>query len=248
MIKTIAISIFLFFLSNRIIAQSELQVKMILDSLEVLKRTGGFVGGYGIPPTAEEMRLHNITVMLLELPFSEVKKMMTDDDRFARAYGFSVASERYFDSLTTAELKLFDDTARLPLYTPQRIIDEGITLGQLCEMIYAAGVEKRKNAAREKDVIAAVKQFIKDSSEYPDSYNPATFTNYSWGGEDDDFFFEIQHQYKLKQTDGKEVEVVNYFVLDNQVKVMLIETTRSKVVKVSPPAINEWVNKFGKKR
>ena len=246
MIKAIIFSTLLLVFSNRTLAQSQLHIRTILDSLEVLKKVGGFVDGYTNPPTAEETRLYNITRMLLALPLSETKKLMTDNNKFARVYGFSISTKRYFDSLTKSDLKLFNDTAKLPLYTQRGIIDAGITVGQYCEMAYTSTIEEHKTAAKEKDVIASIKQFIKDNSQYPDSYEPITFSNYSWGGNEDNLFFEIQHKYKLKQTSGQQTEVTDYFILDSHFKVMLIETNRSNTVKIDPPKIQEWISKFGK--
>ncbi len=235
----------LVFFNCRALAQSEPTVKTILDSLAVLKEVGGLVDGYTNPPTAEETRFYNITKMLFALPFSETKKLLNDKNKFARVYGFTVATKRYFDRLTKSDLKLFSDTAKLPVYTQRGIIDAGITVGQYCEMAYTSTIEEQKTAAKEKDVIASIRHFIKFSSQYPDSYEPIEFLNYSWGGDDDDRFFEIQHKYKLKQSDGRLVDATHYFVLDGSFNIMLIETVRSKTVRVYPPEIGEWKIKFG---
>ena len=221
-------------------------MQTILDSLEVLKKVGGLVDGYTNPPTAEETRFHNITMTLFALPFNETKKLLHDKNKFARVYGFTVAAKRYFDSLSKSDLLLFNDTAKLPLYTQRGIIDAGITVGQYCEMAYTSTIEEQKTAAKEKDVIASINHFIKQNSQYPDSDEPIEFTNYSWGGDHDNVFYELQHRYKLRQKDGKQIETTNYFVLDGNFKIMLIETTRSNTVKVDPPRIEEWTNKFGK--
>lgn len=245
--KTIIISTaLLVFFSSRTFAQSESTVKTILDSLEVLKKVGGLVDGYTNPPTTEETRFYNITMMLFTLPLSETKKLLNDKNKFARAYGFIVAAKRYFDSLTKSDLKLFGDTAKLLLYTQRGIIDVGITVGQYCEMAYNSTIEEQKIAAKEKDVIASIKHFIKINSQYPDSYEPIEFSNYSWGGDDDNLYFEIQHKYKLKQTDGKLVDAKDYFILDGSFNIMLIERVRSKTVRVNPPELGEWKIKFGK--
>jgi hypothetical protein len=245
--KVIIIStVLLVFFNCRTLAQSEPTVKTILDSLEVLKKVGGLVDGYTNPPTAEETRLHNITMMLFALPYGETKKLLNDKNKFARVYGFTVATKHYFDSLTKLDLKLFSDTAKLPLYTQRGIIDAGITVGQYCEMAYTSTIEEQETAAKEKDVIASIKHFIKINSQYPNSYEPIEFSYYSWGGDDKDLFFEIQHKYKLKQTDGKLVDATNYFILDGSFNIMLIETVRSKTVRVNPPELDEWRIKFGK--
>lgn len=246
MAKAIITLTILLALGNWTMAQSPSNITTILDSLEVLKKVGGIVDGYTNPPTAEETRFHNITRMLFGLPFTEVKKLMADKNKFARVYGFSIATKRYFDSLTHSDLQIFNDTAKLQLYTQRGIMDAGITVGQYCEMAYTSTIEEHKTSAKEKDVIASIKQFIKNNSQYPESYEPIEFTNYTWGGNENDLFFEIQHKYKLKQTGGQQVLVTNYFILDNQFKIMLIETSRSNTIKVDPPKIEEWKNKFGK--
>jgi hypothetical protein len=113
-------------------------------------------------------------------------------------------------------------------------------------MAYNSTIEEHKNSAKKKDVITSIKQFIKDNSQYPNSYEPKEFTNYTWGGIEDDLFFEIQHKYILKQTDGRMVEITNYFILNNQFQIMLIETSRSNTIKAYPPKLEEWISKFGK--
>ncbi len=184
--------------------------------------------------------------MLWGLLFTEAKKLMEDKNKFARVYGFSVVTRFYFDSLNKSDLQIFNDTAQLPLYTPHGIMDVDITVGQYCKMAYTSTIEVHQNLAKEKDVVASIKQFIKANSQYPDTYEPIAFTNYAWGGNEDDLFFEIQHKYKLKQVDIKPVDVTNYFILDKQFQIMLIEISRSTTIKVDPPQIEEWVNKFGK--
>lgn len=232
--------------SNWTMAQSPSNVTTILDSLEVLKKVGGFVDGYTNPPTAEETRFYNITRMLYGLPFTETKKLMADKNKFARVYGFSIATKLYFDSLTKSDLQIFNDTAKLPLYTQRGIVDAGITVGQYCEMAYTSTIEEHKTSAKEKDVKTAVENFIKSNSKYPDSYEPIDFIGYTWGEDDEGLTFEIQHKYSLKNNDGKKMDATHYFVLDKEFRVVLIETNRSNVYRVDPPKIEEWTSKFGK--
>ena len=99
---------------------------------------------------------------------------------------------------------------------------------------------------KKKDVISAVEKFISTHAMYPGSYQPHEFLYYTWVGEEDGLYFEIQHKYSLKQTDGKEVEATEYFILDHRFQIMLIETTRSYTVKTDPPRLKEWMTKFGK--
>jgi hypothetical protein len=244
--KIIISAAFLFFFSCKTLAQSPPTVKSILDSLEVLKEACGLVDGYTNPPTVEETRYYNISRMLFALPFSVTKKLLEDKNKFVRVYGFTVATKRYFDSLTVSDLKIFSDTAKLPLYTQKGIIDAGITVGQYCEMAHTSTIKEQRTAAKEKDVIASIKHFIKTSTRYPESYKSIDFANYSWGGDDDDRFFEIQHRYKLKQIDGTLIEASHYFILDSTFKIRIIETVRSKTVRVNVPELDEWKNKFGK--
>ena len=230
-------------LANRTLAQSQSDVRMILDSLEVLKKVGGYVDGYTYPPTAEETRYYNITRMLFSLPFAETKKLMADNNKFARVYGFLVTTKSYFDSLTKSDLQIFNDTANLPVYTQRGIVELGITVGQYCEMAYSSAIEENKTTAKEQKVIAAVENFIKANSKYPESYEPIDFTNYE---DDKGLSFEIQHKYKLKQADGNEIETMHYFVLDKDFRIILIETTRSNTYRVESPELEEWTNNFGK--
>lgn len=227
-------------------AQSKPSNKAILDSLEVLKKVGGFVDGYTNPPTAEEMRYRNITLMLFSLPFSETKKLLNDKNKFARCYGFAVSTKRYFGSLTKADLEIFKDTSSLPLYTQRGIIDAGITLGQYCEMAYASTIEEKRTEAKQPDVIAAIKFFIKNNAKFPASYEPLDFKDFTWGGSDNDITYEIKHLYKIKQNDETVVNVQDYFILDKDFKIVLIETKRSNTIKVDPPKINDWIKTFGK--
>jgi hypothetical protein len=221
-------------------------VRTILDSMEVLKKLGGFVDGISQPPTAEQVRYEQLVLMLFELPFNEVQKLLLDKDKLARTYGFTIAAKRYFDQLREADLMIFNDTASLLLYTPTGIIDPGVTVGEYCKMGYQSVLEERVYAAKEKDVIAAIKNFIRQNARYPESYEPGAFTGYHWGGEHNREYFEILHKYRLKQADGKEVDAADYFILDSQYKIMLIETIRSDTVYVSTPRCEEWIGKFGK--
>lgn len=246
MIKTIIITTILLILNWGAHAQaSPTESKIILDSLEVLKQVGGFVDGISYPPTADETRYYNITKMLFALPFKEAKKLMADDNKFARAYGISIATIIYIDSLTKLDLELFNDTTSLPLYTQKGIVDGGITIGQFFEMAYLATIEERRTNAKAEDVMAAIVNFIKANSKYSESYEPIEFFDYLWGGDDDNLFFQIQHKYNLKQKDGKKIETTNFFILDKDFSVIMIETTRSNSLRYFPPELEEWTSKFG---
>jgi hypothetical protein len=228
------------------LAQTKPTTKAILDSLEVLKKVGGFVNAYTYPPTAEETRYFAISQMLYSLPFIEAKKLINDNNKLARCYGFMVLTEKYFDSLTKADLNIFKDTSHIPLYTKKGIIDVGYTLGQLCEMAYTSTIERQNDKARQPEIIAAIKSFIKDNAKYPSSYESLSFKDYVWGGSDEDKFYTINHEYKIKQKDGAIVSAQNYFTLDKDYKIMIIETTRSNTIQADPPKIDEWMKSYGK--
>jgi hypothetical protein len=246
MTKAFMTFIFLIFLRNWTLAQSSPNTAIILDSLEVLKNVGGFFDGITYPPTDEEIRYDNISQLLYELPLTEAKNLISDNNKFARTYGFTILCKRYFDNLTKSDLEIFKDTTILPIFTQRGILDFGTTVGNYCEMAYSSTLNSNKNLIKEKDVILSIKQFIKDNSQYPSSYIPIEFTNYTWGGNEDELIFEIQHKYNLKKSNGQEVEVTNYFILDNQLQIMLIESSRSNTIKVDPPILDEWKSKFGK--
>jgi hypothetical protein len=244
---TTALTIFVLALPTSVtLAQSKPSYQSILDSLEILKNVGGFIDGHSYPPTVEETRYNNIVMMLFWLSFSETKKLLSDKNKFTRCYGFLVSTKIHFDSLTNADLEVFKDTSSLPLYTQRGIIDVGITLGKYCEMAYYSTVKEQETKAKQPVVIAAIKSFIKDYAKFPKSYEPINFEDFTWMGSDNDITFEIKHLYKIKQNDGKSVSIQDFFILDKDLKIMLIETIRSRTIKVDPPRIDEWLKVYGR--
>lgn len=231
---------------KKAVAQDDVKVKKILDSLEVLKKLGAFVDGFSYPPTQEETRYYNITTMLLGLPYNETRKLLHDKNMIARCYGFAITAKRFRDSLTEADLYIFGDTSSLPINTQRGIIDPGVTVGQFCEMAYASSMKEKRISEKRPEIISTIKKFISDNSLYPGSYEPVDFAEFSWSGTDDMEAFEIRHKYKLKQNDGTLVEVADYFVLDKALRIVLIETIRSNTVNADPPKLEEWLRRFGK--
>jgi hypothetical protein len=219
---------------------------MVLDSLEVLKSVGGLVDGYSHPPTAEETRYYNILRMLFSLPYAEAKKLLSDKNVYARVYGFMVATKLYFDSLTPAELGVFKDSTFIYYYTQQGNIDLGLNAGQYCEMAYASELDAIDSRRKEKSVISSVENFIRTNAKYPDSYLSVGFSNYLWGGEKADRYFEVQHTYKLKGKDGELADESQYFILDRNLKVVLVESVRSRTTWADESGLSYWRLKFGK--
>lgn len=244
---TVLILVLFIATNNKSFAQSTTKVKIILDSLEVLKKVGGFVDGYTNPPTKEEIRYYKITQMLFGLPYSNIRSLLRDKNKYLKVYGFSLLTRLYFDSLTKADLQIFGDTDKLFMYTQKGVVDAGITIGQYCQMAYGSVIEEHKLSGKKKNIEVSVKDFIKTHSQFPDSYQPISFDKFTWIGDGDDISFEIQHTYKLKQRNGKEIQAANYFILDKNFRVMLIEVNRSTTTKVDPPQIEEWMLKFGKR-
>lgn len=233
---------------GKCLSQERVPQRMVLDSLEVLKSVGGLVDGYSHPPTAEETRYYNILKMLFSLPYSEAKKLLSDKNVYARVYGFIVATKLYLDSLTPAELEVFKDSTIIYYYTQRGNIDLGLNAGQYCEMAYASELDAIDSRRKEKSVVSSVENFIRTNARYPDSYMSRGFSKYLWGGENADRYFEIQHSYILKTQDGQLSEELQYFILDHKLKVVLVETVRSKTIWSDESSLSEWRLKFGKKR
>lgn len=232
-------------MSGRLSAQTPPTTRQILDSLEVLKKVGGIVAGISYPPTAEEERFYNISNMLFYLPLDVSRKLMSDSNKLVRVYGFSVLLKRYFDSISSKDQILFNDTSRILLYTKRGLIDFNLTVGDFCEKAYQSTIETRKVGARESEIHYAVKHFIQTRAKFPESYSSIAFSDFKWSGNNDKIFFEIHHKYMLKSNDGREQQASHYFVLDHQLNIIMIESIRSNKISVYPPELQDWVNTFG---
>lgn len=246
MTKVITTSLFLLFMNCNSLAQSTQNVKAVLDSLEVLKGVNGFMFGFPNSPTPEETRYFNITRMLFSLPFSETRKLMHDGNKFARAYGFTVASKKYFDSLTKSDKRIFKDTAKLSFYSQRGVIDSKITLGQYCKMAYTSAIEDHKNQAKYFKINSSIQSYIKENAMFPDSYESNEFLNYSFSEWEDEKSYEVLHKYWIKDNTGKIDMVQDYFILDKYFKVVIIERIRSKVISADRPLTEEWLKAYGK--
>ena len=148
--------------------------------------------------------------------------------------------------MSKEQLLIFNDTAKLLVYTQRGVIDVGFTLGQYCEMAYKSTIEERNTEAKEPDIKTAVNKFIKNNAKFPITYEPIDYTGFTWGGSGNEIFYEIKHQYKIKQNDGIIVSVQNYFILDKDFEIMIIESQRSGIIKVDPPRIEDWMKTYGK--
>jgi hypothetical protein len=228
------------------IAQSTQNINTVLDSLEVLKGADGFIFGFANPPTPEETRYYNITRMLFSLPFSETRKLMIDGNKFARAYGFTVASEKYFDSLTKSDKRIFKDTAKFSFYSQRGVIDSIITVGQYCKMVYASAIEHHKNQAKYFKINSSIHSYIKENAMFPDSYESNEFLNYTFGEWEDKKSYEVLHIYMIKDKTGKIDIVQHYFILDKYFKVVIIERIRSNTISTDRPLTIEWLKAYGK--
>lgn len=235
-------------LNIQVLAQIKPNVEEVLDSLEVLKQVGGLVDGYSNPPTEEETRYYKITGMLYALPFEETTKLMSDPNKLVQVYGFRLLTKLWFDSITTADLRILEDSTLLPIHTRYGVRDVGLTVGRYCKMVYLSTIEERERQNKETDVRLAVKQFILDNALYDDSYSPKEFLNYSVSSIGSRNIYVIQHSYTLKNNKGKKVETTHYFILDSQIKVNMIEQTRSTTISSDPPRTEDWLALFGSKQ
>jgi len=229
------------------IAQEKNNTKIILDSLEILKKAGGYVDGYNNPPTPEEIRFYNITQMFYNLQYPELKKLMIDKNPISRTYGFSVITKKYFDSLSKNDLNILDDTTPLPMYLRGEIINGYFTIGRYCTMAYNSTLSDRSEMNKKQTIVAAVELFIKNNAQFPNTYKPVEFLKYSWSEGDNKTMYEIQHHYKLKNKEGKIVEASNFFIFNQNFEINIIEKVRSNIISVSEPDIKEWLEEFGNK-
>ncbi len=228
-------------------AQTASKTRAILDSLEILKNLGGIFGGAAVPPSPEETRYFNILDMLMTLPLNEAKKLTSNSNKIVRVYGFSILARVYFDSITKSDLNIFDDTAKLLLYTENGLVDAGITVGQGCESAYNSIIEEREIKARQPSIEEAIKIFINSNAKYPTTYLPIEFSKFNWGEVDSEIdYYEIKHRYTIKNNHGEIVNAQEYFILDKDYKIIIIESVRSKIIKIDPPKIEEWIKTYGK--
>lgn len=106
------------------------------------------------------------------------------------------------------------------------------------------------NNSKEK-VEKAINEWIKLNADHPDSYTPASFSDF----ENIDFsissdspsikYYRITHTYQLKSKGNKIVNSKHHFVLNGDFKVAIISKDKTPMLQSVPPSIFEWAISFG---
>ena len=123
----------------------------VQDTLKVLHQAGGFIAGSDHPdPLPDEERYYAAVESLFDLPFSEVEKLMNDQNHLTKAYGYLIATRKYTDSLTQQHLLVFDDKAPFIIYTRERPRSMGLPFGEVIKMFYESALENAKREETER--------------------------------------------------------------------------------------------------
>jgi hypothetical protein len=231
---------------NKTFAQDNLNTKHILDSLNVLIKTKGFVEGYTNSPSEEEIRLKNIYYLLFGLPYIEAKKLTTDTNELVRIYAFNVISNIYFDSLNRKDLLIFKDKTKILFYAKGQTYDVDLTVGTFCKMMYNQTIENKKIDSYMEKVRQEIIKFIEKNSKYSESYVSIDFSEYSQSesGNGKNKYYEIKHVFSMKQKNGDLIETRFYFTLNKNFDIIKIEKEKTSII-TDPPNLDIWTDIFG---
>jgi len=236
-----------FFVTNAASAQQSYSHKEILDSFELIKKQGMVFLGYRNPPTEFEMRMTRIENMLRCLPCSELKKLMRHRDKICRTYGFMIATEVCFDSITAADKKIFDDTAKLLIHTREGPVLLKETLGQIAKSDYESAVEGKYYKSIRPQVENAIDTFISNNVFFPGSYVNKGFSLFTWEVNPRGLvLYQIRHSYTLKNRSGLVFTQTSRFVLSQDFRILTIDKELGDIIRVRVLKRDEWLHEFGK--
>lgn len=107
--------------------------------------------------------------------------------------------------------------------------------------------------ARQTKCEVAVSNFIKKYSQYPDTYEPIEFSDYSemWGERNGEKIpnsedYIIFHRHKLKDLNGQTKIFAGYFHVTYDYLIDIIEIEKNNLVNTWPPKTKVWSSLFGR--
>jgi len=222
--------------------------KAILDSGNIFIQTSEF--GLNTKPTINDPeRSHRLDMWLRELPFKSLTCLLESDNISLKALGYLYAAMYQNDTLVNKYSYLLKDTTTIQLYMADGSVSPKIKLGQFLSIMSDKIKKDKDNLAKRPEIENIVSEFIKQYASYPNSYRPISFPRFSMGSDNEGgpVHFSIQHEYEIKNNQGKTETVISAFVLDKNLRINIIEKDSSSYLEAFPPKLEYWFKSFGRK-
>ena len=220
----------------------------IRDSANIFVQTGEFA--VNTKPTIEDPQRHLILDKWLQsLSFKDLRCLLESANVSLKTLGFIYGAISHSDSLYKTYSHLLSDTTTVQLFMTDGTISPKIKLGELLSSM-SQGIKKDKsNFAKRPEIENIVSAFIKQYATYPNSYKPISFPLFRMGSDNQGgpYFFSIRHEYEIKNNEGKTERVISAFVLDEDLRINVIEKDSSSYSDAFPPKLGSWLNHFGRK-
>ncbi|HYD21711.1 MAG TPA: hypothetical protein VEB40_09575 [Flavipsychrobacter sp.] len=195
---------------------TQAEVTKILDSFKIIQELDALILGTSNPASADEQKYNSIVLSLFRLPFSEAKKMISDPSPTVRAYGLIIACKKYYHELTPTDLKIFNDTSRLKMHTSDGVVQAPFTLGEFAKMIYEAMPAELALSRKEDSAENALDAFIRKYARHQDSYTPMGSNITTSDFQSENYSFQLEHIYSLRNNKNIIVSDTTFFVLNNR--------------------------------
>ncbi|UAY53639.1 hypothetical protein [Ferruginibacter albus] len=201
------------------------------------------------PTMPDNNRSLRLDKWLQKLSFKDLRCLLNNENVSIKATGFIYAEISYTDSLLKNYSYLLTDTTSIQFFMADGSINSPeMKLGEFLSKTIQAVKEDDDNFAKKTEIQDTVSAFIKKYSTYPGSYKPLSFPDFSIGSDDKGLNdFKINHEYEIKNNEGKNVKVISAFVFDKNLKINAIEKDSSSLISAHPPKLDYWLNEFGRK-
>ena len=220
----------------------------IIDSANIFIQTSEFAVNTKPTMTDPErnLRLDN---WLTSLSFRSLTCLLESDNISLKTLGFIYGANFHSDSLYKNYSHLLTDTTTIQLFMADGTRSPKVELGKFLSAMSQKLKVDNDNFAKRPEIENIVSGFIKQYAMHPNSYKPISFPYFSMGSDNDGGprHFGIRHEYELKNNEGKTEKVISAFVLDKGLKVNVIEKDSSTYISASPPKLDYWLKRFGRK-
>ncbi len=232
------------FVSTQNINNSDCQT--IVDSANAFIQTSE--SAINTKPTIKDKERNlRLDKWLQKLSFKDLSCLLDNESIPLKATGFIYAANFHSDSLLRNYSYLLTDTTTVQFFMADGNTSPKMKLGELLSTMTQKIKEDKDDFAKRPEIEETVSIFIKKYSTYPGTYKPHSFPYFSMGSDNEGLSdFKINHDYEIKNNEGKNVRVVSAFVFDKNLRLNVIEKDSSSYISSYPPKLDYWLKEFGR--
>lgn len=226
-----------------------------LDYVDSVRNHNYFILSFNGKPNQEIISYVSHLNHLYALDFKQLDRIFTSEKGVLQLFALGIIIRKFPEKITKEHKKILKSTGQILVltgnYDELQTIEIKKLASNLFEIIKIKEDEKKIQTKTEKAVTSLILAFAK----YPKSYESISFEEFHVMHIADGDTREIEkesiqpiigHRYKIKNSEGKIVEVYNTFKFDYQFKINIIEGEESNTFSSYPPMVQEWLEQYGR--